>query len=126
MNDRMTDEERSPFETWIEIEGAHDFEVTPAHIALLRHARTGWQGHRFAGSPGLDRKRPFGNSDVFADMARIVDARDDGSYDGDDEERYDRLQGELGLVLEIVLQWGSFEPGHYARPLVGPWRRADR
>jgi hypothetical protein len=116
----------SPFEVWTEIEGAHEFEVMPAHIALLRRANTGWEGHGWVGAPSLLRKRPFGNSDVYADMAQIVDGRDyisDHEVLEEEEVRYDQLLGELALVLEIVLQSGSFEPGHYTRPLAGPWQR---
>src|SRR4051812_23993899 len=47
------------FEAWTEIEGAHDFHVLPAHIALLHRENTGWEGHAVVGAPSLVRKRPF-------------------------------------------------------------------
>jgi hypothetical protein len=63
---------------------------------------------------------------VYTDMAQIVDGRNylnDHEVFEEDEARYDQLLGELALVLEIVLQSGSFEPGHYSRPVGGLWQR---
>ncbi|KAA9379648.1 hypothetical protein F5972_08320 [Microbispora cellulosiformans] len=120
-----TDDEWSPYDVWRGLRDAHQFEVRPEHIRLLRRANTAWEGHRDVGAPSLDRRHPFGDSDdVYADMAEIVDGRTDGGYDDEDVDRYDRLRGELGLVLEIVLQAGSFEPGHYERTPGGMWRHA--
>ncbi|MER6178538.1 hypothetical protein [Streptosporangium sp. NPDC001681] len=71
-----------------------------------------------------ERNMPFGNSgrDVYDDIAEIMDGRK-GPHDPAQEARYDRLSGELALVLGIVLQSGRFEPGHYVRPSAsGGWR----
>ena len=47
------------------------FEVTENHIKLLKEFYIGWQGCEF-GAPCVDCKRPFGNSDVYSDMAKIL------------------------------------------------------
>jgi hypothetical protein len=114
---------RSPLEMPAE---EFPFDVLPEHLALLRRARTTWDGSEGVGggAPGLDRWAPFGSLDVYSDIAAIVDGRTDGTHDPAEEHRYDRLFVELTLTLEIVLQTGRFEPGRYVRPPVGAWQPA--
>ncbi|WP_214105616.1 hypothetical protein [Acrocarpospora catenulata] len=105
----------SPYTVWRAIADTDQFEVLPEHLALLGRARSAWEGHRETGAPGLDHRRPFGGDDPYEDMAAIL---------GDnDEDRHARLFGELGLVLEIVLQAQQFKPGLYIRAADG-WRLA--
>lgn len=61
------------------------------------------------GAPVIDCKRPYGNGDVFTDMAALL------PHLADDEMAMARLHGELILVLEAVLSSRSFEPGVYER-----------
>lgn len=114
----------SLLDRWERIEFVDEFEVLPEHIALLRRVHTSWTGDEGYGAPGLRRKRPFGNSDMYDDIAEIVDGRTNGSHDEADETRYDQLYVELTLVMEIVLQSGQFESGRYIKPPVGAWKRA--
>ncbi|MGR6923071.1 hypothetical protein ACU635_53205 [[Actinomadura] parvosata] len=115
---------RSPYETWLDIEFIDEFIVLPEHIALLRRGHVSWIGDDRNGAPGLSHKRPFGNSDVYADVASIVDGRQAGEYSNADKARYDRLFAECALVLQIVLETDSFEPGRYAQQGMPPrWQR---
>ncbi|WP_181871041.1 hypothetical protein [Sphaerisporangium album] len=121
---------RSPYETWVEIKFIDEFIVLPEHIALLRRGCASWVGDDWRGAPGLDPKRPFRNSDVYGDIAAIVDGRevyghDDEQVSDADRARYDRLFAECVLALQIVLETGSFEPGRYVLAgLPGRWQRA--
>lgn len=83
--------------------------VTEDHIKLLTSGMSiGWDSCEF-GAPYIDPKRPYGNSDVFDDMAEIL------PHLADDWMALARLHGELELVLSIVLSTGSFRPGVYSR-----------
>ncbi|MFI7467458.1 hypothetical protein [Nonomuraea sp. NPDC049646] len=117
--------EHSPYDVWTALQHATAFDVRPEHIALLRHARSSWQGHKETGAPGLNARGLFGGEDPYADIAAIVDGHTGDDYDEADEPRYVQLFGELALVLEIVLQSGSFEPGRYVKPSPeGAWQPA--
>ncbi|NUP14954.1 MAG: hypothetical protein HOZ81_02390 [Streptomyces sp.] len=76
-------------------------------------------GHKETGAPGLNPRSPFGYVNPYDDIAAIVDGRTGDDYDEADEPRYVQMFGELALVLEIVLQSGSFEPGTCLRSANG-------
>lgn len=108
----------------------NEFTVTEQHVTLLRHAWVEWNLMEF-GAPGIDGKRPYGDSDVLADIARVLGegpegcgTRDDWGRDWDDvqrdwlEEHSERLamiHGEVGVALQIGLATGRFEPGDYVK-----------
>ena len=106
-----------------------EFTLTADHIKLLRHANVGWDGVEW-GAPEIDPKRPFGNGDMWKDVARILgwppvegDEGDDDFYAYYDEAR--AIHGELGTALQIVLATGSFEPGSYVcTKYHRDWRRS--
>jgi len=54
------------------IRDARQFTVTDEHLRLLRRACVWWDELEF-GAPGIDPKRPYGNSNVFADIAEILE-----------------------------------------------------
>lgn len=105
---------------------ATEFTVTEQHLALLRRAYVTWEYIEF-GAPAIDGKRPYGNSDVLGDIAEILgegparDYSDDEVQDErerwleDNEERLAKIHGEVGIVLQIVLATGRFEPGDYVK-----------
>ena len=45
--------------------------VKESHLKLLKELNISWDGCEFGG-PCVDPKRPFGNSDVYKDMAEIL------------------------------------------------------
>lgn len=109
---------------------AREFTVTNNHLKLLRHLCDGglyWDPGEGDGAPYFGPKKPYGNSNVPRDVARIVEAPDDDWEDAGDQghgqrrlreeaqDRYLRLHVEAGIALKIVLATGEFRPGHYTR-----------
>jgi hypothetical protein len=95
------------------------FTLKPEHVKLLRRANVGWEDGE-AGAPGLDTKRPYGNSDVFRDMYEILGEKMIGwGQDGwecwreANEKRMLALHRETESALSVILRAGSFEPGEY-------------
>lgn len=93
--------------------------VTEDHLTLLcSGVNIQWDSVEF-GAPCIDPKRPYGNGDVFDDMAKIL------PHLAGDDMAMARLHGDLAHVLDIVLSTRSFRPGVYVRASVygsGGWR----
>jgi len=103
------------------------FTLTDTHIKLLRAAYISWDDCEF-GAPCIDPKRPYGNSDVIGDIAKILVEPDTCDENGDcPVKTYDRLwriHTETQTALEIILATGSFEPGRYqADDYSRDWRK---
>ncbi len=104
------------------------FKLTESHIKLLKNANVGWVDCEF-GAPSIDCKRPFGNGNVYGDIANIL-----GFPEGDDEDKPypDSLIEYMGMVykqletaLSVVLTSQTFEPGEYVSDNYGgSWRKA--
>lgn len=112
------------------LSGYEVVSVRPEHLILLRNANVSDAGS-YTGTPGLDPKRPFGNSDIEADMlelllpdlyARYRSELDTGDEDLAEEmlgglrEDFRRLLAELTGVLQVCLDNQSFETGVFRRP----------
>lgn len=74
-------------------------------------------GNIHGGFPTVDPKRPFGNSDVYRDMAEILDHEniEDGEISPERQESYDELLSEMKTVLEILISNLSLFPGEYSQ-----------
>jgi hypothetical protein len=102
-------------------------KIQKEHIELLSHAYVEWCGDEF-GAPQIDPERPYGNSDVIADMAEIL-GYVKGDYDDINdvlsEKQMEKLQGiheDTQYVLQIILQHPTRSP----RSLVGKiFKRED-
>lgn len=90
------------------------FTILPEHIKLLKEANIGWNDCEF-GAPSIDCKRPFGNSDVFTDIAKILEIPIDEDNGPNDEQQHEMYQiyEQLGTVLKIILSTSSVESGEY-------------
>lgn len=92
------------------------FILTEEHLKLLRAANVGWCCDEF-GAPCIDPKRPYGNSDVIGDIAKILDEPDTcdeiGQWSRAVENRLYNIHRETETALQIGLATGSFEPGTY-------------
>jgi len=97
-----------------------EFTVTDEHLRLLRRAHVFWDEAEF-GAPSIDPKRPYGNSNVYADIGEILDVP---YSEWDDEElgslpdarwRFVRLHVETAIALQIALSTGEFRAGRYVR-----------
>ncbi len=100
------------------------FEVKEEHIKLLRNSCTGWDDCEF-GSPGINCKRPYGSTDVFGDMAKILGIKPQGNeYEPftDAQTNYMlALHEQLEIVLQIIFSSGCFEKGWYEEVKYGEW-----
>ena len=123
----MIDTER----LFVSLDGANEFTVTEDHLKLLRHLCDGglyWEPGEGYGAPFFNPKKPYGNSNIPLDVARIVGAPDselrqwDGEPGPEDEveDRYLRLHVEAAIALKIALATGEFRAGHYTR--ASGWR----
>jgi hypothetical protein len=100
------------------------FELKEEHIKLLSHMWISWhEGYSEFGSPVIDLKRPYGNSNVIADMYEILEGESIDelveqrvSYNEFEQryyEKYKQLHKETETALQIVLHTKSFETGTY-------------
>jgi hypothetical protein len=63
-----------------------EFTVTDEHLRLLHRAHVFWDEAEF-GAPSIDPKRPYGNSNVYGDIAEILHVPDsEWADEGADEE----------------------------------------
>ena len=95
------------------------FTLTKDHLTLLHHAYVQWQDCEY-GAPGIDPKRPYGNSGrlIERDIALMLGWVPEGSRAEIPEplrERARRLHEETETALQIVLCTMSFEPGVYRK-----------
>jgi hypothetical protein len=91
------------------------FRVLPEHIILLQRAYVRWDDCE-TGAPAIDCKRPYGNSSVVCDVAKIL--KPDWEYDDLNTEQYNslwQLHRETETALQIFLQTGVMAPGLYEK-----------
>lgn len=96
------------------------FTLKKDHIKLLRSSYVSWNYCEF-GAPSIDCKRPYGNSEVYSDMVKILAIKD--AFTGDEDDGYEvkdsvirklaKIHGELETALQVVLHTGKFKPGVY-------------
>lgn len=104
------------------------FILKEEHVRLLRAVSVDMS----QGVPAIDQKRPFGNSDITGDMARILGVQDPSELDRKESARaynlLTQIYRELGQALQVVLAAGSFVPGTYVQEReydCHSWRRAE-
>jgi hypothetical protein len=100
------------------------FELTEQHVTLLRHAYVAWEDCEF-GAPAINPKRPYGNSDVLTDIAKLLHPEFAAMREGaqmdwmeDNEARLRAVHEETVTALQIVLITGQMQPGRYVREVV--------
>jgi len=129
---------------------ATSFELTAFHIALLKRLEFGWHEGGYDGAPTVDFKRPYGNSDVLADIRAIYAKLHGLSYDDDPEDEelefgFVRSDGtsfdaadldeeiwgthrQMETVLQILAKNPEgIAPGTYERsgPYLWDWKRSE-
>lgn len=91
------------------------FVMTENHLILLRAMNVGWCGDEY-GAPEIDPKRPYGNSDVEEDIAKLIGIRmENPDHPLTDDQRYAlrELHAQTDTALQVVLATGTFEAGTY-------------
>lgn len=102
------------------------FVVREGHLRLLRRAYVRWEDCEY-GAPAIDCKRPYGNSDVTADICQIQgwDFGDDGPT-REYEEDARLLHEGTETVLQILLHDLTISPGTYEREkYAAEWKRVE-
>lgn len=94
------------------------FELKQEHIDLISELNfkgvVSTEGGEIEYRPGIDYKRPFGNSGVTYDVLQKLGLTgDDGNYKDADRKRAELLIIELPVALEIIVKNKTFEPGEY-------------
>lgn len=95
------------------------FTMTEDHLKLLKRMNVSWWDCEY-GAPAIDCKRPYGNSDVGADIHEILTGESIGSSDSkrdtltdEEEERYRGIHEQMETALQVALASGKFEAGEY-------------
>lgn len=97
---------------------ALEFEVHDDHLKLLKRMYVSWDSCEF-GAPGVDSKRPYGNSDVYDDIAAILDQdhlKDEGGdYSEDLRRNFLKRHLEMKNFMQILFNFGEIPSGKYKR-----------
>jgi len=102
------------------------FVLLQEHLLLLEHANFVWNGGEY-GAPGIYSKKPYGNSDVLGDIARILGYKkkevcphcqeplEEREKEEKDRMYMDRLHRETLTALQVITQARIAEPGWFCR-----------
>lgn len=98
------------------------FVLRQEHLDLMREMNVGWSECEF-GAPEIDPKRPYGNSNVYEDIAEILKLRktsdkydeDEDDWKDDIREYMDDLHKQMQVALQIILSCQSFKLGTYKK-----------
>lgn len=94
------------------------FILKEEHLKLLKNMYVVWGDCEF-GAPAIYCKKPYGNSDVYGDIAKIlgierfVDSGEEISFSREQIDLMNILHKETETALQIVLRTGEFKPGIY-------------
>lgn len=94
------------------------FELKEEHLKLLKNMYVDWDDCEF-GAPAIDCKRPYGDSYVYGDIAKILgiegfkDSEDEIHFSKEQIDLMNNLHKETRIALQIILMTGKFEPGIY-------------
>ena len=93
------------------------FAITDQHLKLLNRMWFSWETCEF-GAPCVDPKRPYGNSEVFVDIAEIIglpmpDRENDKEFTLAEIKLMDAIHREMETVLQIGVRVGYFKAGYY-------------
>lgn len=114
-----------------------EFEITQEHLSLIQNLNFKFNQYCEFGAGCVDPKRPYGNSDVYTDIAEHLGIKPEGKvYDSDDEHEWReftdeqedylwKIHVEAVLALEICSLLQNFETGVYTRKYsyCADWKR---
>lgn len=99
------------------------FELTEDHLKLVRNLRFN-RGKGITINANDEFGSPFGGDNLYEDMDIILAGNRQVNFDplgepdpleADVIEKYQKLYDELPTALEVILNYGTFEAGHYKR-----------
>ena len=117
-----------------------EFELTQKHLDLMAEGYYHYHNPYNFGSVGLESKRPFGNSNVYGDMGKILGIEPEKEmtpmfsdrpwFDFSDRQKAEMnyfFRTELPVAMRIVLSNQSFNLGMYIRQhkFDNDWKFAD-
>lgn len=78
--------------------------------------------------PGIDRKRPFGNSGATGDVLEILgrECDEEGEFRKEDIDEAETLLIELPLALTVIVENKTFTPGDYEVERYGTYSQYQR
>ncbi len=101
-----------------DIRDSLEFNVSEDHFKLLKGMDWDWWDCEF-GSPTVDCECPYGSSDVYEDIAKILNIPfglvDDEWYTDDQLEYMDKRHRETETYLQILFYFGEIPSGRYKR-----------
>lgn len=92
------------YDSWF---GYGPFDITATHLGLLRRARLAWEGAE-RGAPMLDPDRPYGRSDLLAQLGEV--------FGTDDPDVQALRHIEMYATMARFVRHATLDPGRY--PLV--------
>lgn len=107
----------------IDYSEVQEFTVTEHHLKLAKNFYISWNDCE-SGSPTIDPKRPYGDSDLVDSMAEVLGIeKNKDNFDDEDEEFwtdefYDKMQDlhkQMLVVVQIIFCTGRFEVGKYKK-----------
>lgn len=101
------------------------FELKKEHLKLISNFNITFNNNSEFGAPTVDTKRPYGNSDAYQDIARILKIKarpeDDQEFSDEQYKYMDKLHEETEIALQIVLSLQCFKTGFYCLDYNGKW-----
>jgi len=94
--------------------------LTEQHITLLRNACVYWEDCE-TGAPGIDPKRPYGNSGVASDVAELLGLESarcphcDEPLSERDDAALLAIHRQTEFALAVILKCHDVKPGLYER-----------
>ena len=99
------------------------FTVTEQHIKLIQNMWIEYNGYTEFGAPEVDPKRPYGNGDVYNDIANLLEIKPEGEKEDEDddyrafsdkqESMMLQLHMDTAKALAIMVQHLGITPGKY-------------
>ena len=97
------------------------------HLDLLKRTCITWNDCEF-GAPGIYCKKPYGNSDVIGDIAKIIKLNKKENFDYEEEDWTEKafdyiedIHKQTQVALEIILHCQTFRLGRYKKKDFQEW-----
>lgn len=104
------------------------FEVKEEHIKLIQEMYIDYSDWAEFGAPMVNPKRPYGNSNVYRDIAEILeiplpDFEEDEWFTDEQEELMLDLHKGTAEALQILAQHLKLEVGKYEQSMYHNWSK---